>query len=286
MKVVVTGANGQLGQEFQALQSSYQAIQFVFLSRAELDISDYSAVQDCFSQHTPDYCINCAAYTAVDKAEGEEAAAYSINAAGTLHLAAVSKSFNTRFFHISTDYVFDGAGTSPYKEETATSPIGIYGASKLEGERLAQEANSDAVIIRTSWVFSSFGSNFVKTMLRLMPVKESLNVVNDQRGCPTYAADLASAILQIIKSGKWVPGIFHFSNAAETTWFEFATAIKEHCRFACAVNPITTEQYPTPAKRPAYSVLDTEKIRATYGITIRDWQTALVDCLTKLNCAV
>ncbi|MCW3074948.1 MAG: dTDP-4-dehydrorhamnose reductase [Flaviaesturariibacter sp.] len=286
MRVLVTGANGQLGQELQALQNSHTNIDFTFLSRTELDISDSDAVQKYFSELVPDYCINCAAYTAVDKAEGEEAAAYRINAAGTQHLALACKSFNTRFIHISTDYVFDGNGTTPYVEESPISPIGIYGASKREGERLAQEVNDDAVIIRTSWVFSSFGSNFVKTMLRLMPAKESLNVVNDQRGCPTYAADLASAILQIISEGKWTPGIFHFSNAKETTWFEFATAIKAHCQFTCTVDPITTDQYPTPAKRPAYSVLDTKKISATYGITIRDWQTSLADCLAKLKCAV
>jgi dTDP-4-dehydrorhamnose reductase len=284
MKVLVTGANGQLGQEFQALQDAHPALQFVFVSKERLDIADAEAVEKTFSEIQPDYCINCAAYTAVDKAEGDEAMAHRINADGTKYLAEICHKQAVRFIHISTDYVFNGDGEKPYVEDESTSPIGVYGASKLDGEKFVQQVNNNAVIIRTSWVFSAFGNNFVKTMLRLMPVKEALNVVSDQQGCPTYAADLATAIAAIINSGKWEPGIFHFSNSNCTTWFEFATAIKEHCRFACTVHPITTDQYPTPARRPKYSVLNTQKIQSVYNLSIRDWKPALAECLQKLNC--
>ncbi|MDB5197680.1 MAG: dTDP-4-dehydrorhamnose reductase [Flaviaesturariibacter sp.] len=283
MKILVTGANGQLGQELQDLKEKYPAHQFYFFSHVELDIVNAEAVDHVFAEMLPDYCINCAAYTAVDKAESEQEQAFQINAQGVQNLASASKKHNCRFIHISTDYVFPGNADAPYFEEALTGPIGVYGASKLRGEVLCLDTYPDAVIIRTSWVFSSYGNNFVKTMLRLMPVKESLNIVGDQQGCPTYAADLAAAILEIISSGKWQPGIYHYSNSEITNWHAFATAIKEHCGFSLPVNAITTDQYPTPAKRPAYSVLDTNKIRNTYAIQIRDWKEALAECLTKLN---
>lgn len=284
MKILITGANGQLGQEFRALADQYQSVQFYFFSKDDLDIADEEAVALSIDSIKPDMCINCAAYTAVDKAEEDSEAAFRINAEGAKNLALICKQKNVRLIHISTDYVFDGNGQKPYVESDVTAPVGVYGASKLAGEKWVQQYAPEAVIIRTSWVFSVYGNNFVKTMLRLMSVKESLNVVSDQKGCPTYAADLAQAVMAIVKSGQWLPGLFHYCNSEETNWFEFAKKIKEHCGFHCSVNPITTAQYPTPAKRPAYSVLDTQKITTAYSLQVRSWKEALCECLEKLHC--
>ncbi|RYY95124.1 MAG: dTDP-4-dehydrorhamnose reductase [Chitinophagaceae bacterium] len=284
MKILVTGAGGQLGQELQALAPRFPHYQFVFLSRSALDLGDGRAIHAVIASERAAYCINAGAYTAVDKAESEPDAAFRVNGHGVGQLAAACAQADTRLIHISTDYVFDGAATAPYRESDPTAPVGVYGASKRMGEELCGAANPNAVIIRTAWVYSAFGHNFVKTMLRLLPQKESLSVVSDQHGCPTYAADLAGALLQIIESGKWVPGIFHYSNAGPTTWYHFAAAIRAHCGFACTLHAITTDQYPTPAKRPAWSVLDTQKIRETYGLGIRSWEECLAECLALLRC--
>ena len=284
--ILVTGSNGQLGSELQVLAATFPAYNFLFVSRNELAIDDFDAVKKYFNTHSIQYCINCAAYTAVDKAETEKEKAFLINADAVGNLAEVCKQHNAAFIYISTDYVFDGTAIEPIKEDQPVNPIGVYGASKLKGEQLALENNPDTIIIRTSWVYSSFGNNFVKTMLRLMKEKESINVVSDQQGCPTYAADLASAIMQIV--GKYSMlntqySIFNYSNSGSINWFEFAVVIKELTGSKCTVNPIPTSQYPTPAKRPQYSVLDTSKIQQTFGINISEWKNSLEKCLSILT---
>ena len=282
--ILVTGANGQLGNEMQVISSACTAYNFLFVTKEELAIDDVEAVKKYFASHTIDYCVNCAAYTAVDKAETEPEKALLINATAVGNLAKVCKEHNTQFIHISTDYVFDGTATSPYKEDHPVAPVNMYGATKLKGEELAQQNNPGSIIIRTSWVYSSFGNNFVKTMLRLMKEKEQLNVVSDQQGCPTYAADLAAAIMQIIQSNVKIntSSIFNYSNKGVINWYQFASAIKELTASKCIVNPIPAAQYPTPAKRPAYSVLDTAKIQHTFNIAIPFWKDSLQKCLGLL----
>jgi dTDP-4-dehydrorhamnose reductase len=284
--ILVTGSNGQLGSELRVLSASYPAYKFLFVSRNELAIDNVDAVKKYFDEHTIQYCINCAAYTAVDKAETEKEKAFLINADAVGNLAKLCKLHNAAFIQVSTDYVFDGSATEPIKEDQPVNPIGVYGTSKLKGEQLAFENNPDTIIIRTSWVYSSFGNNFVKTMLRLMKEKESINVVSDQRGCPTYAADLANAIMQIITQNlelRTQNSIFNYSNSGNITWYDFAVAIKELTGSKCIVNPIPTSQYPTPAKRPQYSVLNTSKIQQTFGIKIPEWKDSLKNCLSILT---
>jgi dTDP-4-dehydrorhamnose reductase len=279
--ILVTGANGQLGKELQLLSLDFPSYSFLFVAKEGLNIADAAATEKYFAAQRIDFCINCAAYTAVDKAESEPENAFLVNGIAVATLAAVCKKNNSKLIHISTDYVFDGTATQPYKETDQTNPVSIYGQSKLQGEVLALENCPSTIIIRTAWVYSSFGNNFVKTMLRLMKERESINVVNDQLGCPTYAADLAAAIMQIIASGKSNenPGIYHYANAGITNWYEFAIAIKKLSGSACAVNPITTAAYPTAAKRPAYSVLDTSKITSTFQLAIPAWEDSLKSCL-------
>jgi len=287
-KILVTGSNGQLGKELQDLASSFPQFEFVFLSKEDMPIHNFDLVRIFFDSVKPAYCINCAAYTAVDKAESEKDLAFQINGEAVGVLAAVCKEHGTKFIHVSTDYVFNGEGSYPYTENFPTDPINTYGASKLEGERQAQQLNPDCIIIRTSWVYSSHGKNFVKTMMRLMNEKDSISVVNDQIGSPTYAADLAEAILQIITSFHshhsplTTHGIFNFSNEGIISWFEFAEAIKEMIKCPCEVKPIPTSSYPTPAKRPAYSVLDKTKIQETFHIQLKDWKESLKTCIDKL----
>lgn len=282
-KILVTGANGQLGQELQALADQFAVFDFIFLTREELSIQDQTAVESIFDKYVPQYCINCAAYTAVDKAETDRDNAFLVNADGAANLAAASKKYNTRLVHISTDYVFDGKGTTPYSVEAPTAPQGVYGESKLAGEKRVIQQNDQSVIIRTSWVYSAFGKNFVKTMLRLMSEKPEINVVSDQVGSPTYAADLAKAIMQIISSGDWHPGMFHYSNAGIISWYEFANAIKEISQSNCVVNAIPGSAYPTPAKRPAYSAMDLSKIEEVYGIRPPQWRDSLSVCIEAIK---
>lgn len=282
-KILVTGANGQLGSEIRELAASYPQFEFTFTDYQELSIIDEIAVNRFFDDYEPQYCINCAAYTAVDKAEdpAERQLVDSLNASAVGYLAKACKKHETKFIHISTDYVFDGNGKAPYKPEDPTQPVSVYGITKLEGEKQALEI-TDSIIIRTAWVYSSFGKNFVKTMMNLMSLKPAINVVSDQYGTPTYAADLASAILQIIASGKWEPGVYHYTNEGITNWYEFAAAISENMGSVCQVNAIPTSAYPTPAKRPGYSVLDKSKIKEVYGIQIPEWRASLKICMGKL----
>lgn len=286
--VLVTGANGQVGQELRVLAALYPTFEFVFTSHDTMPVNDEAAVQKVFAAHKPVYCINCAAYTAVDKAESEQKMAYQVNAEGTRILAAACKTNNTRFIHISTDYVFNGQSPTPYTEDAATDPVNTYGATKLKGEQLCLQYNPEAIIIRTAWVYSSFGKNFVKTMMKLMHDRPAINVVSDQVGAPTYAADLAKCMMHIVagdhaKTVNWVAGIYHYSNQGRISWHEFAVAIKELTGSACTVNPIPSEQYPTPAKRPAFSLLDTNKIRNTFNCTIPDWKESLKACIKLLS---
>jgi len=286
-KILVTGANGQLGKGLQELASSYSQFEFVFLSREDMPIHQFELVRNFFDTLKPAFCINCAAYTAVDKAESEKDLAFQINGEAVGVLAAICKEHSTKVIHISTDYVFNGEATYPYTENFPTDPINIYGASKLEGEKQAIQLDPDCIIIRTSWVYSSFGKNFVKTMIRLMNEKDEVKVINDQFGSPTYAADLAEIILKIISDcqisvSNWKPGIYNFSNEGVITWYDFARAIKEIIECPCDVKPISTAEYPTPAKRPIYSVLDKTKVQKTFGIQLKDWKESLRTCIEKI----
>ncbi len=282
--ILVTGANGQLGNEMRVAAAAYPGYNFLFVTRHELAIEDVEATAIYFNANKINYCVNCAAYTAVDKAEVEYENALLINATAVGNLAELCKTYHALFIHVSTDYVFDGTATSPYTETHRVAPVNRYGATKLKGEELAQQHNPASIIIRTSWVYSSFGNNFVKTMLRLMKEKEQLNVVSDQQGCPTYAADLATAIMQIIQSEKvsQQAGIYNYSNTGIISWYQFADAIKELSGSKCLVNPIPTTQFPTPAKRPAYSVMDTTKIQQTFQVAIPFWKDSLEKCLVLL----
>jgi len=289
-KILVTGANGQLGKELKQLSEQHQQFEFVFLSKEDLPIHHFEMLHKNFEMHKPSYVINCAAYTAVDRAEQEKDLAMQINSEATGMLAKVCKENNCRFIHISTDYVFDGMAKQPYKEDDATNPQSVYGISKLEGEQLAMKYNPDTIIMRTSWVYSEYGKNFVKTMMKLMNEREKIGVVNDQIGSPTYAADLAEAIMQTI---QWLhihnsqltthSGIYHFSNSGIISWYDFAVAIKQLIRSNCKINPIPTTAYPTPAKRPVYSVLDTTKIQNTFGVHLKDWKESLAICIDKIK---
>ena len=282
--ILVTGANGQLGMEFRALEKRYPAYRFLFTTREDLPVNDENAIKAFFTKNSITHCINCAAYTAVDKAETEAEEAFLINAESVGKLAEACQSHKALFIHISTDYVFNGEGSSPYSETDPTSPVSVYGSSKLKGEALAREYCEETIIIRTSWVYSRYGKNFVKTMMRLMAEKDSIGVVSDQFGAPTYAADLAEAILQIIsRFEKPSSGIYHYSNQGLISWYDFARAIKEISKSNCIVNPIETAAYPTPAKRPHYSVLDTTKFRETLGINIPGWKESLEKCMALLN---
>ena len=283
MKIVVTGANGQLGKCLQDVASNFPALQCIFLGREHCDLQQFGMVSQVLQALKPDWVINAAAYTAVDKAEQETQAADLINGEAVGHLAKVCKDIAAKLIHVSTDYVFDGTATQPYVETDAVHPVGAYGKSKLIGEQLIQQLYADgAVIVRTSWVYSRHGANFVKTMLRLMKEKESIGVVNDQLGSPTYAIDLANALLSICQHPKFVPGIFHYSNSGIISWYDFAVAIREISGLTCKVNPITTADFPTPAKRPAWSVLNCSKIQTTYGSAIPEWEASLQQCMTLL----
>ena len=285
LTILVTGANGQLGNELKSLAPGYPYCQFLFVTKEELNIGNFNDPIKYFAGHSIDYCINCAAFTAVDKAETEKETAFLINADAVAVLAKICFKNQTQLIHISTDYVFDGTSKQPYKETDNTSPASVYGQSKLQGEELAIKHCPSAIIIRTAWLYSSFKNNFVKTMLRLMKEKDSINVVSDQFGCPTYCADLALALMQVIESGKSKekPGIYHYTNAGTTNWYEFALAIKNFTGSECKVNPISTAEYPTAAKRPAYSVLDTTKIKKTFAVTIPKWEDSLEKCLHLLK---
>jgi dTDP-4-dehydrorhamnose reductase len=282
--ILVTGANGQLGNECKVLASQHSDVRFVFTDVEELSITDESAINKIFSENNFDYCINAAAYTAVDNAEKDEDLSRAINATAVGYLATACNKYNCRLIHISTDYVFDGENSVGYYEDDATSPINVYGATKLEGEKLALQSDSKSIVIRTSWVYSYFGKNFVKTMMKLMQERDEISVVNDQIGKPTYAADLAAVIFKIIFDNENPSsGMYHFSNEGIISWYDFAVAIKEIGGYHCKVNPIPSSAYPVPAKRPHFSILNTFKIKNTFSVQIPDWRDSLKKCMLLLN---
>ena len=289
-KILVTGANGQVGEELQRLAKSTPGFEFIFTTREQLALDNPALISDFISNNKPDYFINCAAYTAVDKAESEKELVYKINAEAPKAIALACEANNIQLIHISTDYVFDGKGNSPYKEDDRTDPVNLYGDSKLEGEKNIIQNNPSAIIIRTAWVYSEYGKNFVKTMLRLLAEKDQVNVVSDQRGAPTYAADLAEAVMKIVsvletkdQPSQGYGGIYHFSNEGNISWYDFAVTIKELSGSSCIVTPIPTSQFPTPAKRPFYSVLDKTKIQNRFGIEIKDWKQSLATCIDRIK---
>lgn len=289
--ILVTGANGQLGMELAHLVSKYPAYRFVFTTRVDMPLDNFDLINEMIDRHQPKYVVNCAAYTAVDKAESDKEMAHRINAEAPGVIAAACLRNNARLIHISTDYVFNGNGQKPYKEDDPTDPVNYYGESKLQGEQLVMSQNPGSIIIRTAWVYSQFGKNFVKTILRLVKEKESINVVSDQYGTPTYAADLAEAIMQIIaildaetdSSGFSHAGIYHFSNDGILNWHEFAVAIRDISGSNCNVNPIPASEYPTPARRPSYSVLDKSKINRVFNISIKPWRERLEACIKRID---
>jgi dTDP-4-dehydrorhamnose reductase len=294
--ILVTGGNGQLGNELKNFGNAYPQFKFIFCDRNALDISNAEAVHVFFTQHKIDAVINAAAYTAVDKAETDYENALIGNTTAVENLAKACINSSAVLIHVSTDYVFNGNNTEPYQPYESTEPIGAYGKTKCLGEQIMQQLFIDkklkGVIVRTSWVYSSYGNNFVKTMLRLMNERPELKVVADQKGRPTYAFDLADALLKITYkilsskaeyfTGDKLP-IYHYANAGEITWFEFAAEIAEQINYTGTVVPITTADFPTAAQRPAYSVLDTNSIESNFEITIPDWQDSLQVCLKKLR---
>lgn len=280
--VLVTGANGQLGQCFLAISETYPNINFTFVSALELNISNVLDVYAFFQNKTFDYCVNCAAYTKVDLAETEQDKAFLINAEGVQHLANVCKINNVTLIHISTDFVFDGSKTTPYLESDKPNPINVYGYSKLKGEAFIQSILVNYFIIRTSWLYSEFGHNFVKTMLKLASERDEINIVNDQIGSPTYAKDLAEFIIKIIQSNSHDFRIYNFSNQGEVSWYEFAKSIFELKNKKMEVYPIQSSAYPTLALRPKYSVLSTTKAEQTFGFKIKNWKIALKEALLNL----
>lgn len=282
-KILITGANGQLGSELRKQSAQENQYEWIFTDRIELDLCNVDNLQAEMTKINPDILINCAAHTAVDKAESEYDVSDILNHKAVAAMATWTQANNCKLIHVSTDYVFDGNSAVALKEDAPTDPINVYGMTKLAGEKACRQNNPDAIIIRTSWVYSSFGNNFVKTMSRLMQERDSLKVVNDQIGSPTYAADLAEAIITIMNHSNWQPGIYNFSNEGEISWYQFALAIQEIGGFECNVSGIPASAYPTPAKRPAYSLLDKTKIKSTFGVTVADYKQSLKKCMDLLK---
>jgi dTDP-4-dehydrorhamnose reductase len=285
--ILVCGSDGQLGSELKAIELQYNNCNFIFTDYNTVDITDPESLNSAVDKHKPEWIINCAAYTAVDKAEEEVDNAFLINHTGTKNLGAISKKSGIKLIHVSTDYVFNGQGTEPYREDQDTDPVTVYGRSKLAGEQ-ELEGNNNAMTIRTSWLYSSFGNNFVKTMLRLAKEKPELGVVNDQKGTPTYAADLAKAIIQIVSDcstnkTNFVSGVYHYSNLGQCTWFDFASEILKIKGLSTPVKPVTSDHFVQAAKRPAYSIMDKSKIINTYNIEINQWEKSLKNCLELID---
>ena len=278
MKILITGANGQLGSEIKKISCNFN-FDFVFTDVKELDLLDLGNISNKIDTISPDLIINCASYTAVDRAEKEKNLADIINHQAVGIIADWSFKNKRKIIHISTDYVFDGNSKYPLSEDATTSPINFYGYTKLQGENACLNNDPNSIIIRTSWMYSSFGENFVKTMFNLMKINNFLNIINDQIGSPTYAADLAETILLIIVQKNWIPGVYHYSNEGEITWFEFACSIKEVCGFNTQINKILTEEHPALAKRPKYSLMDKTKIKKTFNLEIPFYKDSLKKCL-------
>ncbi|WP_293711971.1 dTDP-4-dehydrorhamnose reductase [uncultured Parabacteroides sp.] len=283
--ILVTGANGQLGNSIRVLSGQYPQYNFLFTDVDTLDITDPAAVKAAVKDNQVNYIINCAAYTAVDKAEDNEELCRRLNSFAVCVLGEAAREAGAKMIHVSTDYVFSGTGYRPYKETDGTRPVSVYGRTKLAGEEGLMEVCPDAVIIRTAWLYSEFGSNFVKTVLRLGKERDELGFVFDQIGTPTYAGDLAAMILSVVtadEKGAFVPGIYHYSNEGVCSWYDFTVKILQIAGIDCRIRPIETKDYPTKAVRPPYSVLNKSKIKETYKIVIPHWETSLRICMKKL----
>ena len=288
MKVLITGSNGQLGSEIKELASDYENLECIFRDLPELDICDTETLTTIISDQHINAVINCAAYTAVDKAEEEEQIAQKVNSEGVLNLVDALKKVDGKLIHISTDYVFDGNHSQPYKESDPVSPIGVYGETKRAGELAVLNSSIDSIVIRTSWLYSVYGNNFVKTMLRLGNQKKSIQVVSDQKGTPTFAKDLAKTCLDILSNAgstniSTKGSLYHYSNEGVTSWYDFAKAIMVISNIDCNIIPIETKDYPTQAVRPLYSVLDKSKITSDFKVTIPHWRDSLTNCIKKIN---
>ncbi len=279
----MTGKDGQLAQSIHSITALYTAFDFIFKSSSELDITNYQLVAKEFKKNRIDYCINCAAYTAVDKAETDAEKAYNVNVVGVKNLANACAENEATLISVSTDFVFDGNSNKPYLEKDFTNPIGVYGKTKLEGEQLISKLLVKHFIIRTSWLYSEYGNNFMKTMLRLGRERDELSVIGDQIGSPTYAVDLAKAIMTFIEIKETNYGVYHFSNKGECSWYDFAKEIFAQSNIEIKLSKITTEDFPTAAKRPKYSVLNSSKIEKSLGIEIHFWKESLKQAILNLN---
>lgn len=284
MKILITGSNGQLGNEIRELADKYPLYEFIYTDINELDITDKDSVNKFFEFHNPDIVINCAAYTAVDKAETDASTAFLVNATAPDNLARASADYGAFMVQISTDYVFDGKNFQPYVETDQINPVSVYAKSKAAGEVAVKQAGGKAIIIRTSWLYSAFGNNFIKTMIKYGKERDSLNVVFDQIGTPTYAHDLARTILDILPLAMLADGIevYHYSNEGIASWYDFAIAIHQMAGISCKIYPIPTKEYPLPAERPFYSVLDKSKIKKKFNIEIPYWRDSVEKCIERL----
>lgn len=288
MKILVTGAYGQLGSEISSLKDQFPDWEFLFTDFDTLDICNEKTIESFVEKNRPGFIINCAAYTAVDKAETDIESAELLNAVAPGYLAKYARKIGSKLIHISTDYVFDGAASTPYVETDPVNPRTAYGRTKLNGEKECFENNPETVVIRTSWLYSTYGNNFVKTMLKLSSDREKLSVVFDQAGSPTYAADLAGAILQIIAKAmdspeNFTPGIYHYSNEGVASWYDFAVAVFEISETRCKVLPVLSSEFQAVAIRPAYSVLNKSKIKNTFGLKVPYWRDSLKTCIQKIK---
>ncbi len=282
-KILVTGASGQVGNEIRELAPLLSSYSFVFAKHSDLDITSVKDIETLFSVQNFYAVINCAAYTAVDKAESEKEIAFNVNEKGAQNIAAATAKYNCRLVHISTDFIFDGTAHVPISETETPHPLSVYGLSKLRGEEAVLEQDKNAVVLRTSWVYSNYGNNFVKTILKLCKERDTLNIIADQTGTPTYARDLASAILHIVQLPEWKPGFYNYSNEGSATWYDFAIAIRDLAGLQTHIKPIDTSQYPTAATRPKYSVLNKKKVKETFGFQIPYWRHSLQTCIALLN---
>lgn len=282
LKILITGGKGQLGNQLKQLSDSYPDDNFIFTDLPEVNITSEKDIKKAFADLAPDWLINCAAYTAVDKSESDAETAMLINATAPGMLAQIANEHNVRMIHISTDYVFDGTHFKPYKEDHPKHPLSVYAQSKSLGEELVMANHPEAIIIRTSWLYSIYGSNFMKTVIRLARHQGNMRIVSDQTGTPTWAGDLAFAIVKSIKKNI-PPGIYHFSNEGICSWYDFAKAIIDIMNIDCAVYPISTEEFPLPAKRPFFSVLDKSLYKSTTGLTIPHWRNSLKECIRQFE---
>lgn len=286
MNILITGSNGQLGNEIKQLASNYSSWNFIYKDLPDLDITNIKLLEKLVKEEAINTIVNCAAYTAVDPAESNQEIAHAVNVLGAKNLAKLSNLYNIKLIHISTDFIFDGKHYLPYKETDQPNPLSVYGSTKLEGEQEVLTECSNSIIIRTAWLYSSFGANFVKTMQKLGSDRDELNVIFDQVGTPTFAGDLAQIILEILtqlEAGSAKKGVYHYSNEGIASWYDFAVEIMSLSNLKCRVYPIETYQYPTPAPRPSFSVLNKEKIKTDFGIEIPHWKSSLKKCIQEIN---